>query len=82
MGELRQDGDHMDHTVSLRYPFVKACINWRHLHHHSVAIFSMAYTVTPDLKFVATVATGGRVKIVPTVYIFHENNAFPCKICI
>ena len=35
-----------------------------------------------DLKFVTTVTTGGRVKIFPTVYIFPENNAFPCKICV
>ena len=32
-------------------------------------------TFPPDLKFVATVATGGRVKFVPGVKIFPENNA-------
>ena len=34
------------------------------------------------LRFVATVTTGGRVKFVPAVWIFPENNALSSKICI
>ena len=36
----------------------------------------------PELRFVTTVATGGRVKLLPAVSIFPENNAFSCKICV
>ena len=43
-------------------------------------------TTTPvsgtELRFVATVTTGGRVKFVPAVYIFPENNPISRIICI
>ena len=34
-----------------------------------------------ELRFVATVVTSGRVKSVPAVYIFPENNAISLIIC-
>ena len=36
----------------------------------------------PELRFVATVTTGGRVKFVPAVQIFPENNAISRIICV
>ena len=36
----------------------------------------------PELRFVATVMTGGRVKFVLAVYIFLENNAISRIICV
>ena len=35
-----------------------------------------------ELRFVATVTTGGCVKFVPAVYIFPENNAISRIICV
>ena len=36
----------------------------------------------PELRFVATVTTGGRVKFVPAVSNFPENNAISLMICV
>ena len=46
-----------------------------------VIYFSMIM-LHAELRFVTTVATGGRAKFVPAVQIFPENNAFSCKICL
>ena len=35
-----------------------------------------------ELRFVATVMTGGHVKFVPAVYMFPENNAIFCIVCV
>ena len=37
---------------------------------------------SPELRFVATVTTGGRVKFVPVVEISLENNAISRIICV
>ena len=54
----------------------------RHCFAHAQAIALRMRAPLPELRFVATVTTGGRVKFVPAVYIFLEINAMPRIICI
>ena len=39
------------------------------------------WLLAADLKFVTTVTTSGRVKNIPAVQMFPDNNVFLCQIC-
>ena len=43
---------------------------------------NLSRALPPELKFVTTVATGGRVKFLPAVKKFPENNAFSYTIFV
>ena len=52
------------------------------LHPFLLFLKILDFLFQPELRFVATVTTGGRVKFVPAVQNFQENNIFSLIICV